>query len=194
MNEHGKPVLYAIATGSTAARDIGKLVDIAQSAGWVVCVVASPAGRKFIDVAQLEQATGFPVRSEYEEPGTPDLLPPADAMVVAPITANSLAKWAAGISDTLPLGLLVEAVGKGLPVVAVPFSNRAQLEFPAIQEAIGKLAEWGVIVVGGSDITEPHEPGAGAEQLPAFPWDRTWQALLTHPRYRRPDEPAVSGA
>jgi flavoprotein len=33
---------------------------------------------------------------------------------------NSLAKWAAGISDTLSLGLLVEAVGKRQPVLAMP--------------------------------------------------------------------------
>ncbi|MEU8894923.1 flavoprotein [Nocardia sp. NPDC048505] len=186
MNEHGRPVLYAIATGSTAARDIGKLVELAQSDDWEVCVVTSPAGRRFVDVAALERQTGYPVRSEYKEPDAPDLLPPADAMIVAPVTSNSLAKWAAGISDTLPLGLLVEAVGKGLPVVAAPFSNRAQLEFPAIQEAITRLAEWGVIVVGGSDIAEPHEPGEGAQQLPLFPWTGTWQALLTHPRYHRP--------
>jgi hypothetical protein len=62
--------------------------------------------------------TGHPVRSEYKEPGEPDVLPPADAMIAAPVTCNSLAKWAAGISDTLPLGLLVEAVGKRMPVVA----------------------------------------------------------------------------
>lgn len=61
-------------------------------------------------------------------------------MIVAAITCNSMAKWAAGISDTLPLGLLVEAVGKGLPVVAVRFSNRAQISFPAVQGAIGNLA------------------------------------------------------
>ncbi|GAB2651841.1 flavoprotein [Nocardia goodfellowii] len=187
MSEHRRPVLYAIATGASAARDIGKLVDIAQAAEWEVCVVTSPAGRRFIDVAELEGKSGYPVRSEYKEPGTPDLLPAADAMIVAPITANSLAKWAAGISDTLPLGLLVEGLGKGLPVVAVPFSNRAQLEFPAIQEAIRRLAEWGVIVVGGADIDEPHEPGEGARHIPRFPWARTWQALLTHPRYRRPE-------
>ncbi|MGH3933820.1 MAG: flavoprotein [Pseudonocardiaceae bacterium] len=46
---------------------------------------------------------GHTVRHQYKEPDAPNVLPPADAMVVAPITCNSLAKWAAGISDTLPL-------------------------------------------------------------------------------------------
>ncbi|MCU1644597.1 MAG: flavoprotein [Nocardia sp.] len=177
MNELGAPVLYAIVTGSPAARDVGKLVESAQAEGWVVCVIASPDGLRFIDVDGLEARTGYPVRSRYKDPGTPDVLPPADAMIVAPITCNSLAKWAAGISDTLPVGLLVEAVGKRLPVVAVPFSNRAQLGFPAIQDAVRKLSEWGVTV----HVYEQHEPGTGENSLHLFPWEKSWRALLAHP-------------
>lgn len=163
MNDAGRPVLYAIVTGSPAARDIGTLVDLAQADGWDVCVVASPDGRRFIDV------------------DAPDVLPPADAMIAAPITCNSLAKWAAGISDTLPLGLLVEAVGKRQPVVAVPFSNWAQLSFPAVQDAIRKLAGWGVTVLVGDEVYEQHEPGTGEDVIHLFPWHRAWQALLDHP-------------
>jgi hypothetical protein len=112
MNDHGQPVLYAIVTGSPAARDIHKLVGLAQADGWDVCVIASPDGYRFIDAGTLAAKTGRTIRYQYKEPDAPDVLPPADAMVVAPITCNSLAKWAADISDTLPLGLLVEAVGK----------------------------------------------------------------------------------
>ena len=102
-------------------------------------------------------------------------------MVVAPITCNSLAKWAAGISDTLPLGLLVEAVGKRQPVVAMPFSNREQISFPAIQEAMSKLTAWGVTILVGDDVYEQHEPGTGGNYLHLFPWHLAWQALLQHP-------------
>ena len=45
-------------------------------------------------------------------------------MIVAPATFNTINKWAAGISDTLALGLLTEAIGKKIPVVALPFTNR----------------------------------------------------------------------
>lgn len=106
---------------------------------------------------------------------------PADAMVVAPITCNSLAKWAAGISDTLPLGQLVEAVGKRQPVVAMPFSNRAQINFPAIHDAMNKLTAWGVTVLVGDDIYKQHQPGTGDNYLHLFPWHLAWQALLHHP-------------
>jgi hypothetical protein len=170
VNDSGQKVLYAIVCGAPPAQDVGKLVDLAQAGGWDVCVIASPDGRRFLNVDALTESTGHTVRSEYKEPGTPDELPPADAMIVAPATCNTLAKWAAGISDTLPLGLVVEAVGKGLPVVAVPFSNRAQLAFPAIVEAMNKLRRYGVNVLAGDDVYVPHEPGTGSRYLHLFPW------------------------
>lgn len=182
MNESGQPVLYAIVTGSPPARDVGVLVELAQADGWDVCVIASPNGRRFIDVESLTRQTGHTVRSQYKEPDAPDILPPADAMIVAPITCNSLAKWAAGISDTLPLGLLVEAVGKAQPVVAMPFSNWAQLSFPGVQQAIRSLSEWGVTVLLGDEVYRLHEPGTGDNFVHLFPWSLAWKALLAHPR------------
>ncbi|MCX4096543.1 flavoprotein [Nocardia sp. alder85J] len=180
MNEQGIPVLYAIVTGSTVAANVGALVDLAQGDGWDVCVIASPEGRRFIDVDELVAKTGHPVRSQYKDPGAPDALPPADGIIVAPITSNSLAKWATGISDTLPLGLLVEAVGLGLPVVAVPFVNRALLSFPPIGEAVRKLSQWGVTVLSEDP---PHEPKSGGAARERFPWEGAWRALHEHPRF-----------
>ncbi|WP_019929069.1 flavoprotein [Nocardia sp. BMG111209] len=179
MNEHGIPVLYAIVTGASVARDIGKLVDLAQSDGWDVCVISSPAGRRFIDVDELVTRTGHPVRSQYKDPGTRDVLPPADGMIAAPLTSNSLAKWAVGISDTLPLGLLIEGIGLGIPVVAVPFVNRALMSFPPIGDAVGKLSQWGVTVLAEDP---PHEPKTGAAAAERFPWENAWHTLHNHPK------------
>ncbi|MFD3463784.1 flavoprotein [Nocardia fluminea] len=137
-------VLYAIVTGASGAETVGELVALAQADGWEVCVVPSPNGTRFIDTEALAAQTGYPVRSTFKEPGTEDLLPPPDAVVVAPLTTNTLAKWAAGIGDTLPLALLVETTGAGLPVVAVPHARAAQLKFPAVVTALSNLAEWGV--------------------------------------------------
>jgi hypothetical protein len=83
MNEAGQRVLYAIVCGAPPARDVGKLVDLAQADGWDVCVIASPDGRNFIDVPALEAKTGHSVRSLYKQPDTADELPPPDAMIVA---------------------------------------------------------------------------------------------------------------
>lgn len=137
-------VLYAIVTGAGGAEGVGELVALAQADGWEVCVLASPNGARFIDVEALEVQTGYPVRSEFKAPGTKDLLPFPDAVIVAPLTTSSMAKWAAGIGDTLPLALLVETVGGGLPVVAVPHARATQFEFPAVAAALANLAEWGV--------------------------------------------------
>ena len=173
MNDSGQPVLYAIVCGSPAAMHVDKLVAIAQEGGWDVCVVASPNGRKFIDVEALQAKTGHIVRSWYKDPGEPDVLPPADAMIVAPATSNTVAKWAAGISDTLPLGLLVEGVGKNLPVACVVSSSPEQKRFPAVQEAVEKLARWGV-----KFIDRQMEP-PGVEKYSRFPWVAAF-AAVTH--------------
>jgi Flavoprotein len=181
VNDNGQPVLYVIVCGAPPTREVDKLADLAQADGWDVCVISSPAGMRFVDVETLEAKTGHTVRFEYKQPGTPDVLPPADALIVAPATCNTMAKWAAGISDTLPLGILVEAYGKRLPVVCLPFSNGAQLSFPAVQDAMRKLSEWGVTMLTGNDVYEPHAPGTGGRYLHLFPWHLAWKAALEHP-------------
>jgi phosphopantothenoylcysteine synthetase/decarboxylase len=170
-------VLYAIACGASPARDVGILVKRAQERGWDVCVITSPSGRGFVDVAALETATGHPVRSYYKAPGDPDVLPPPDAVIVAPATTNTINKWAAGISDTLPLGLLVEGIGKRLPIIAMPFTNRAQAAHPVFEDNITRLRSWGVTVLYGPDVYPRHEPGAGDDLVRVFPWHLAVAAL-----------------
>jgi hypothetical protein len=61
-------VLYLIVCGAPPARDSGRLVQLAQAEGWVVCVIATPSARSFIDAPALEAATGHPIRSQYKQP------------------------------------------------------------------------------------------------------------------------------
>jgi phosphopantothenoylcysteine synthetase/decarboxylase len=170
-------VLYLIVCGAPPARDAGRLVELAQAEGWDVCVIATPSGRSFIDPAALEAATGHLVRSQYKQPDEADVLPPPDAIVVAPATFNTINKWAAGISDTLALGLLTEAIGKRLPVVALPFVNAAQAEHPAFQGSIDRLRAAGVQLLYGPNVLELHEPGTGSQRVGLFPWRLTLEAL-----------------
>ena len=170
-------VLYILACGAPPARDVGKLAGQAMDRGWDVCVVTSAQGRTFVDAPALEAMTGHPVRSNYKNPGEPEVLPPADALIVAPATTNTINKWAAGISDTLPLGLLVEGIGKRLPIVAMPFTNRAQAAHPAFEPNIALLRSWGVTVLYGPDVYPLHEPGEGWQTIKRFPWGRALDAL-----------------
>lgn len=175
---HGeRPVLYVIACGSPLARDVGRLVTLTQEDGWDVCVVATPDGHKFIDAPALARQTGHPVRVRYKDPGDPDVLPPADAMIVSPATVNTINKWAAGIADTLALGLLVEGQGKGLPIVAVPFTNIAMAAHPAFRESVQRLRDWDVTVLFGEQVVPLHPPGTGERYLDRFPWALAVEAL-----------------
>jgi phosphopantothenoylcysteine synthetase/decarboxylase len=171
------PILYILVCGSPVARDVGRLVELAQKDGWEVCLVASPDGRKFIDVPALAAQTGYPVRSAYKNPGDPDVLPAAEAMIVAPATVNTINKWAAGIADTLTLGLLVEGQGKGLPIVAMPFTNAAMAAHPAFAESVTRLRGWGVTVLFGDDVVRLHPPGTSDQHLDGFPWHLALSAL-----------------
>jgi len=170
-------VLYVIVCGAPPGRDVGRLVRLAQGDGWDVCVLTTPSGRKFVDVAGLEELTGHPVRSEYKNPGEPDVLPSPDAIVVAPATVNTINKWAAGICDTLALGILVEAIGKQLPIVALPFTNQAHAAHPAFSENVGKLRSWGVNVLLGPEVYPLHDPGTGSRYLNLFPWEQAAEAI-----------------
>ena len=172
-----RPVLYVIACAAPPAADVGQLVTLAQQCGWDVCVLTTPSGRRFTDTAALEQQTGHPVRSEYKNPGEPDVLPDPDAVIVAPATVNTINKWAAGICDTLALGILVEAIGKRLPIVALPSTNQAHAAHPAFPENIGKLRSWGVAVLFGPGIDGQDEPGTGGDGPDQFPWSATLDAL-----------------
>ena len=170
-------VLYVIVCGSPVARGVSKLVDLAQQDGWDVCVVSTPDGRKFLDIPALAEQTGHPVRWRFKNPGEPDLLPDADAMIVAPASFNTIAKWSAGIADTLPLGLLIEGQGKGLPIVAMPFTNLAMAAHPAFLENITRLRGWGVAVLYGQDVVPLVPPGQGEAAVDGFPWQLALEAL-----------------
>ncbi|MEU3166808.1 flavoprotein [Streptosporangium sp. NPDC006930] len=171
----GKPVLYVIACGGRPAAELPRLVGHAQAQDWTVCVVTTPSATKFVDPTRLAQLTGYPVRSDYKRPEEPDVLPPADAMAVVPATFNTMNKWAQGISDTLALGLLNEALGLGLPLVAVPWPNVALARHPAFANSLALLREWGVRVI--FDVERLPAPNSGEPGAATFPWDELREEL-----------------
>src|SRR3954463_4639279 len=109
------------------------------SVGWDTCVVATPAALKFMDCDKIAKVSGRAIRYDYKQPDEPDAFPPPDAVVVAPATFNTTNKWSSGTSDTLALGILNEAIGLGIPIVAVPFPNVALARHPAFAESVNRL-------------------------------------------------------
>jgi phosphopantothenoylcysteine synthetase/decarboxylase len=165
-----QPVLYVVACGGRPAGDLPAFVSSTMAEGWDVCVIATPAALKFMDTEQLAELTGHVVRYAYKQPDEPDVLPPPDALAVAPATFNTINKWAYGISDTLALGLLNEAIGLGLPIVAVPVPNVALAKHPAFRESVQRLRSWEVRLIFDPDRYLLPTPNMGPPAAGLFPW------------------------
>ncbi|TMR89987.1 flavoprotein [Nonomuraea basaltis] len=175
MTQHGK-VLSIIVCAAGPAGDVGRLVTMAQDQGWTVQIIATPPALDFIDVPQLEQQTGRPVRSQYRKPDEPRS-PRADAIIVAPATYNTLNKFAQGIADTYALGVLSEAPGLGIPVVVLPFVNSALASRTPFRRSVEDLRADGVRVLFGPGQFEPHPPSSGGDRIDAYPWKRALTEL-----------------
>ncbi|MEO3973932.1 flavoprotein [Streptomyces sp. CAU 1734] len=167
-----KPFLYVVVCAAGVAADVGQLITSAKAEGWDVGAVATPQGLGFIDTAAVEELTGYPIRSAWRSPGDPRPLPPPDAIAVAPATFNTINKWAAGISDTLAVGILCEAYGLGVPIAALPYLNSAQAAHPAYGESLRRLRGMGVLF--GSHI--PHPPQSGGAPA-GFRWEEALELL-----------------
>ena len=173
--------LYLIACAAPPARRLTVPIHAAQAAGWDVCTILTPSAYRWLsedapgEIEALEQSTGHPVRYQYKLPSQPDVLPAPDAMLVTPTTANTLNKWAAGISDTLALGLITEGIGLEIPTVALPHWNDAQQRHPAVARNVRELREAGVTVLLGEGGFTPHKPRHG--DLDSYPWQAALDAL-----------------
>lgn len=178
-------LLYAVVCGAGPASHVDRLVAIAHDRDWDVQVIATPAGLDFIDVPALEAQTGNRVRSNYRKPGEPRSKP-ADAIMVAPATYNTINKLALGVSDTYALGVLAEAIGLGLPVIVMPFINSALASRVPLARSIEQLRGEGVGVYFGPGMIEPHEPHTGEGLLDEYPWaaalDTLTQSVAAPPR------------
>ena len=105
----GRPVLYVVASGAAPARELPVLIS-ALTEVWDTCVITTPEGSRFFDIAQVAELTGHPVRSSFKDPDAPDVLPPADAFAAAPAPSTpstsgrpgSVTRWRWGCSTRRP--------------------------------------------------------------------------------------------
>jgi phosphopantothenoylcysteine decarboxylase / phosphopantothenate---cysteine ligase len=151
-----RPVVLLGVTGGIAAYKAAELLRGLQKAGMDVRVVMTRAATRFVGPMTFETLSAHPVRLDEISELTPesrithiDDSQQADIMVVAPATANTLAKMANGIADNL-LSSIYLAFAK--TVVVAPAMNTNMWEHPATQRNVLFLRERGVFVV---------EPGAG---------------------------------
>ncbi|KAB1949741.1 flavoprotein [Micromonospora sp. ALFpr18c] len=169
-----RPVLYLVVCAAGPAEHIDELVDLLIADGWRVCLIVSPTAAPWLDRAALHDKTGYLVRVEWRMPGDPEPHPPADVVVAAPVTFNTMTKWALGINDTLALGVLNESLGAGLPIVAFPHVKAELAAHPAYAGHVAVLRAAGVVVAEGKVVN----PAPGRRR-----WDVVNEALRSlHPR------------
>jgi phosphopantothenoylcysteine decarboxylase / phosphopantothenate---cysteine ligase len=151
-----QPVVLLGVTGGIAAYKAAELLRGFQKAGMDVRVIMTRAATRFVGPMTFETLSMHPVRLDEVSELTAesrithiDDSQQADIMVVAPATANTLAKMANGIADNL-LSSIYLAFSK--TVVVAPAMNTNMWEHPATQQNVMLLRERGVFVV---------EPGAG---------------------------------
>ncbi|NUQ88920.1 MAG: flavoprotein [Glycomyces artemisiae] len=171
--------LYIGVCGAGPASQVGELVKLAQADGWGCWIILSPAAVPMVDVQMLEAVSGHPVRSAHRAPGTPGRTPrpKADALIIAPASANTIAKLGAGIADTYLLDVATEMIGLGVPTVILPFVNLALAARRPVQRAVEDLRAEGVAVLLGEGGFVPHPPGTGGDRIDVFPWGAALAAV-----------------
>ncbi|WP_319122601.1 flavoprotein [Streptomyces europaeiscabiei] len=154
------------------------LVEPAMDRGWQVAVTLTPTAGEWLrmtgEAERLEKLTGLPVRDAPRLPGEARPHPPVDCYVVAPASANTVAKLASGVMDNQALTQVGEAIGTlDLPVVVFPRVNAAHARHPAWQRHIDALQAGGVHLVYGPDVWPLYEPreAPARRELP-------WRAVL----------------
>jgi len=167
-NLAGKRVLL-IVPGGIAAFKIPEMIRLLRGRDCGVTCVLTRSGAEFVTPLTLQALTETKVYSDLfsltdeNEMGHIELSRSADLVVVAPATANILAKMAAGIGDDLATTLLL-ATDK--PVLAAPAMNVRMWLHAATQANMALLASRGIQVVGpdeGAMACNEYGPGRMAE-------------------------------
>jgi len=144
----GRRVLLGV-TGGIAAYKACVLTRLLTQAGAAVQVVMTPSATRFVGTDTFAALSGRPTYTEvWEEPGSVlhvRLARGADVAVVAPATANVMAKLSGGIADDLLTSTLLEAT---CPLVVAPAMHSGMWEHPATQANVRALEERGTVVVG----------------------------------------------
>src|SRR6516165_7846604 len=156
MNALTDKAIVVGVSGGIAAYKAAELVRLLTTAGARVRVMMTRNAQEFITPLTLQTLSMNPVATETfsltqeSEIGHIRLADSADAIVIAPATANVIAKAANGIGDDLLTTVILAA---RCPLAFAPAMNVHMYEHPAVVENLGKLRARGITIV---------KPAAGA--------------------------------
>jgi len=146
----GKHVLLGV-TGGIAAYKSPDLVRRLRAQGAEVRVVLTPSAARFVTPLTFQAVSGHPVRDGLWDASAEasmshiELARWADLVLVAPATADFLARLAAGMADDL---LSTLCLATGAPIVVAPAMNRLMWSNPATRDNVTRLAARGVTLLG----------------------------------------------
>ena len=141
-------------TGSIAAYKAADLASKLSQAGAQVDVILSGAAEKFITPLTFQSVTGRRAFVDADLWGNEahvlhvGLGHTVDLVIIAPCTANTMAKLAHGMADSL---LTVTALAANCPLVIAPAMDGGMFDHPATQENLETLKKRGAIVVGPAE-------------------------------------------
>jgi phosphopantothenoylcysteine decarboxylase/phosphopantothenate--cysteine ligase len=159
------PEIVVGVSGGIAAYKAAALTSLLVQDGAQVTAVLTRNARRFIGAATFAALTGRPVASRSFDPAAfplgahIELAAKADLVIVAPATADLLAKAAGGVADDLLTTLLLCAE---CPVLYAPAMNAAMWEKPAVQRNVQQVAaDGGILVQPGTGWLSCRRQGTG---------------------------------
>lgn len=141
-------------SGGIAAYKAAEVIRRLRSGGAEVRVVMTRAAHAFITPLTLQALSGNPVRSELLDPTAEagmdhiELARWADSILVAPASADLIARLAVGLGDDL---LTTLALATEAPLVLAPAMNQGMWRHPATQANVARLRERGVRLLGPAE-------------------------------------------
>jgi phosphopantothenoylcysteine decarboxylase/phosphopantothenate--cysteine ligase len=138
-------------TGGIAAYKVAELARLLQKNNVEVRVAMTEAATHFVGAVTFQALTGRPVALDAWDVGVPNAMPhielsrDADAIVVAPASADFLAKLANGLGDDL---LSTTCLARSCPLLVAPAMNREMWDNPATQRNVERLRGDGVAILG----------------------------------------------
>ena len=145
----GKQIVLGV-TGSIAAYKAADLASKLTQSGALVDVILTDAAEKFVTPLTFQSVTGRRAYTEEDLWGDEahvlhvGLGHTADLLVIAPCTANTIAKLAHGQADTL---LTVTALASQAPLVIAPAMDGGMFDHPATQDNLETLRERGAYII-----------------------------------------------